>query len=227
MVCLQTTPNQPNTNTNHHHGRNTDENSACGSHGALRAGILGICRNQDRLRALRDRPGLLPRRSRRRRRWKCTSPTSTPRAASTASRSSSSSTTTAAIPTRRAPSPRASIEEDKVERCSAARPPAPPWPIIALVRGGQHSASSHFAGAVQAIVVPVKQMGCSRRRTPSRCRASKIFEDLRKRNLTKMAHDLRHRRARQVDARPVHEGGAEVRHRGHPRGNLRRRATAT
>ena len=62
----------------------------------------------------------------------------------------------------------------------------------------------NFAGAVQA-VSPVKKWNFKTPHTDLMA-CEKIFEDLKKRNLTKIAIICRRRRVRQIDARPMHDG---------------------
>ena len=121
--------------------------------------------------------------------------------------------------TRRAPSARALIEQDKVDALLARlHHRRRTMAIIPLAEEAQVPLIN-FAGAVQA-VIPVKKWNFKTPHTDLMA-CEKIFEDLKKRNLTKIAHDLRHRCVRQVDARPVHDRDQQIRHRGAARGDLR------
>ena len=92
--------------------------------------------------------------------------------------------TTAAIRTRRAPSPRALIEQDKVDALLAGSTTATTMAIIPLAEDAQVPLIN-FAGAVQA-VIPVKKWNFKTPHTDLMA-CEKIFEDLKKRNLTKVA----------------------------------------
>ena len=116
------------------------------------------------------------------------------------------------------------IEEDKVVAMVGGTTTGSTLPMMPLFEDAQIPFIS-LAGAVQ-IIEPVRKWVFKTPHT-DRMACEKIFADLKQRDLTTVALISGDRRLRQVDARPVRDGGAQSRHHHRARGDPTGRATAT
>ena len=101
------------------------------------------------------------------------------------------------------------VEEDKIDAMVGGTTTGSTLAMIPVFEDAKIPFIS-LAGAIQ-IIEPVRKWVFKTPHT-DRMACEKIFADLKHRNLTTIAHDLGHRRVRQVDARPMRRRGAEGRH---------------
>ena len=116
------------------------------------------------------------------------------------------------------------VEEDKVVAMVGGTTTGATLAMIPVFEEAQIPFIS-LAGAIQ-IVEPVRKWVFKTPHT-DKMACEKIFADLKQRNLTHDRADLRHRRLRQIDARPMRGGRAGSRHRDRRTRRPTARATAT